>query len=114
LGHGIFIDKKNGTSYTGTFNNSKRNGTKDESAEFTLNHGLFGTFSFHGGKKIGEEHKIDTTNEATTINSNGGAAPSSSSNDKTTNIEQSTMPTPGSRERKENAPSSRKSARVSK
>jgi hypothetical protein len=49
IGRGVFIDKKNGTSYEGTFHNSKRNAKGDDNAEFTLHHGLFGDFSFHGG-----------------------------------------------------------------
>mmetsp|Transcript_53465 Transcript_53465/g.68608 ORF Transcript_53465/g.68608 Transcript_53465/m.68608 type:complete len:484 (+) Transcript_53465:94-1545(+) len=48
-GRGLFIDKKNGTSYEGTFHHSKRHVMGDDDAEFTMHHGLFGDFTFHGG-----------------------------------------------------------------
>jgi len=53
LGRGLFIDKKNHTSYHGTFHNSKRHGRTDEEATFGLHHGLFGDFNFRGGETFG-------------------------------------------------------------
>jgi hypothetical protein len=52
-GQGLFVDKKNGTSYSGTFANSKRQGRTDPRGNFTLHHGLFGDFSFKGAESFG-------------------------------------------------------------
>lgn len=55
MGKGRFVDRKNGTSYVGTFKNSRRLGRLDPAAQFTLHHGLFGDFAFTGAESFGEK-----------------------------------------------------------
>lgn len=55
LGKGLFIDRRNRTSFFGTFKNGQRQGTTDEEACYTLHHRLYGDFRAKGGVRYGSD-----------------------------------------------------------